>query len=83
VDLEDPRDDGNLAQRVPAGCGKPQLRRGVVSGGPSAATEVGILRLIRKRKNILKYSGHWNFVIRKAGTDGEPICGHVAMAGND
>src|SRR5260370_31131492 len=81
MDREDPRDDGNSAQRLSLGCREPELRGRFLPCGSSVAAEVGILRLIPRRESILKHSGNSNFVMRKEGTDGEPFCGDVAVGG--
>src|SRR5229473_6351826 len=73
VDFEDPRDDGNSAQGIPVDCREPELRGSFLRRGSSVAAEVGIFRLLPRRENILKHSGNSNFVMRKAGTDGEPF----------
>jgi hypothetical protein len=74
MDFEDSRDDGDFAQGISVDCGATELRGGILPCGSSVAADVGILRLIPKSENILNHSGHSNFVMRKAGTDGQPIC---------
>src|SRR6267378_677263 len=67
-------DDGGSAQRIPVGCRESQLCRGFLSSGSTVAPAVRILKKHIEKKKYLNHSGHSNFAVRKAGTDGEPFC---------
>src|SRR5260370_29259039 len=73
-------DDGGSAQRIPVGCRESQLCRGFLSSGSTVAPAVRILKKHIEKKKYLNHSGHSNFAMRKAGTDGEPVCLDVGWA---